>query len=142
MNSASDLPRARSRTGSRYPLAPGSGASLFFTMSRRPSAHSQFQRSRVGAEVLDGRFDGAAAVGAQQAVVYARAGAVKWLRPVMMFDDALQSAAGTDSSRHADFLDKIRSYTDRLRRLFWPGALQDAIPPNEACVGCGAHELY
>lgn len=79
-----------------------------------------------------------AALEERQATAAVRAELVQWLSPVMVFDGALQSVAGTDARRHAGFLRAAKDYTDQLRGFFWPRALREAARPNDACVGCAA----
>ncbi|GFE79284.1 hypothetical protein GCM10011487_12840 [Steroidobacter agaridevorans] len=62
-----------------------------------------------------------------------------WLRllsPAMMLDNMLQTAAGTDIRRHANFLASADAYSERLRRFFEPLALANAADPRRSCEQC------
>jgi ABC-2 type transport system permease protein len=62
-----------------------------------------------------------------------------WLRllsPAMMLDNTLQTAAGTDIRRHANFLASADAYSERLRRFFEPLALANAANPRRSCEQC------
>jgi ABC-2 type transport system permease protein len=62
--------------------------------------------------------------------------ALRLLSPAMMLDDALQSVAGSDLRRHADFIAAADAYSERLRRYFEPLALANVAHPSRACPDC------
>lgn len=70
--------------------------------------------------------------------------AVDWSRwlaalsPATMLALALETAAGTDSGRHADFLAAMAEYRQRLRAFFEPRILAQAQHPAPICPGCQA----
>lgn len=78
----------------------------------------------------------AAAAAQQDALAAAKAGALRWLSPAMVFDTLLQQAAGSGVERHKRFLKRTGDYTDELRAFFWPRALAEAARPGTACQGC------
>ncbi len=88
---------------------------------------------------VDGLLKPQREAAARQRAAAARAGeAIRWLSPIMLFDALLQRAAGTGAERHQQFLRQSDSYTNTLRRFFWPRALADAAHPVIACQGCAA----
>jgi ABC-2 type transport system permease protein len=67
------------------------------------------------------------------------AAASRWLAlvsPATAFDLALQSAAGTDAARHAEFLAAAASYRATLRRFFEPRIVAQVLHPVPVCAGC------
>lgn len=58
------------------------------------------------------------------------------LSPATILALALETAAGTDAGRHADFLTAGGAYRRRLRTFFEPRILAQAINPVPVCAGC------
>jgi ABC-2 type transport system permease protein len=54
----------------------------------------------------------------------------------MMLDGMLQAVAGTDMSRHTNFIAAADAYSERLRRHFEPLALANAANPRRSCPDC------
>jgi ABC-2 type transport system permease protein len=60
------------------------------------------------------------------------------LSPATAFALALETAAGTDAGRHAEFLAASADYRRGLRSFFEPRILAQALSPAAVCAGCPA----
>ncbi|MEH3148444.1 MAG: DUF3526 domain-containing protein [Methylobacterium frigidaeris] len=91
----------------------------------------------------DAYYDAALAADRRRALDHAREAAA-WSRrlallsPASALGLALETAAGTDAGRHADFLAAAAGHRRALRAFFEPRILAQALRPVPVCDGCQA----
>jgi ABC-2 type transport system permease protein len=68
--------------------------------------------------------------------VLASSDRLRLLSPAMMLDGMLQAVAGTDMTRHTEFIAAADAYGEQLRRYFEPLALNNAVNPQRSCPDC------
>lgn len=60
------------------------------------------------------------------------------LSPVLVLDNAFQTAAGTDAHRHATFMQAVGEHGQAIWKFFEPRVIAQAANPRAICNGCQA----
>lgn len=60
------------------------------------------------------------------------------LSPALMLDTALRVAAGSDATRHAEFMRATGAYRQAIWKFFEPRVVAQAAQPKPVCDGCQA----